>query len=430
MKNSASEGDNDLGGAGGEFLADNIIYTKGKPSFAETRTLADGQEEAKRLENTFHGSTLPNEEDARLGSPGCQHCEVVPQPLYGPGLLRLQFPHTHTLGKVLLFLGESNWRYIEQNGIVSVSMPPGSLAPLLAPILELMSPIEQRDSCATFIPANEPEQTDTNFFKIDRLPTFAAKARSEWLLRILREKRIFSVFQPIVRCAAGDDGGDKAPQTFGYECLMRATIDDEAISPLAMIEMARAAGLLFQLDLAARRSAICGAGEHEIKEKVFVNFTPNSIYNPHSCLNSTVRLIDELGFARDQIVFEIVESERLPEMRHLKRIVEYYRDNGFSVALDDVGAGFASLNVLLALRPDYVKLDRDLVRGVHQDRAKAIVARKLLETMQELELQTIAEGVETADEFEWVREHGADFAQGYYFARPAAPPPELFEQTR
>ena len=421
-KNLVSENDNGLSGTGGEFLADQIIYTRGKPSFAETHTPADDQEQAERLEHTFHGITLPNEEDALLGAPGCQHCEVVPQPLYGPGLLRLQFPHTHTLGKVLLFLGDSNWQHTEHNGIVSVSMPTGSLAPLLTPILELMSPIEQRDSCATFTPANAADQTETNFFKIDRLPTFAAKARSEWLLRILREKRIFSVFQPIVRCA---DSGGKAPQTYGYECLMRATIDDEAVPPLAMIDMARSAGLLFQLDLAARRAAICGAGEYGIREKIFVNFTPNSIYNPHSCLNSTVRLIDELGFARDQIVFEIVESERLPEMRHLKRIVDYYRDNGFCVALDDVGAGFASLNVLLALRPDYVKLDRDLVRGVNQDRAKAVVLRKLLETVQELSLQTIAEGVETADEFEWVRAHGADFAQGYYFARPAVPPPVI-----
>ncbi len=421
-KNLVSENDNGLSDTGGEFLADQIIYTRGKPSFAETHTPADDQEQAERLEHTFHGITLPNEEDALLGAPGCQHCEVVPQPLYGPGLLRLQFPHTHTLGKVLLFLGDSNWQHTEQNGIVSVSMPTGSLAPLLTPILELMSPIEQRDSCATFTPANAADQTETNFFKIDRLPTFAAKARSEWLLRILREKRIFSVFQPIVRCA---DSGGKAPQTYGYECLMRATIDDEAVPPLAMIDMARSAGLLFQLDLAARRAAICGAGEYGIREKIFVNFTPNSIYNPHSCLNSTVRLIDELGFARDQIVFEIVESERLPEMRHLKRIVDYYRDNGFCVALDDVGAGFASLNVLLALRPDYVKLDRDLVRGVNQDRAKAVVLRKLLETVQELSLQTIAEGVETADEFEWVRAHGADFAQGYYFARPAVPPPVI-----
>ena len=128
---------------------------------------------------------------------------------------------------------------------------------------------------------------------------------------------------------------------------------------------------------------------------------------------------------RSQVVFEITESERLPAVKHLQRIVQFYREEGFQVALDDVGAGYSSLNVLVQLKPDFVKLDMGLVRDVDRDPAKAIVARKLIETVKELELATIAEGIERVEELEWVRERGADFAQGYFFARPAVPPPPL-----
>lgn len=404
------------------FAADKIAFISGKPSANQAHTLTEELVRADQLEHTYHGMTLPNEEDVTIGAPGCQHCEVTPMSIRGPGVLQLQFPHTHTLGKILTYLNESAWQFGEQDGVVSVEIPDGSLAPILSPVVEMLSFVEQRDSKATFHPAGEIESAE-NFFKIDALPAFVAKTRSEWLLDILREERIHSVFQPIVKCA---DGKRTRDEIFGYECLMRASVDGKPVSPGAMIEMARGAGLVFQLDLAARRAAITGAAAHRIKEKVFINFTPNSIYNPFTCLNSTVRMIDELGFAHERIVFEIIESERLPEMKHLKRIVEFYRENGFGVALDDVGAGFSSLNVLVALRPDYVKLDMSLIRDVHQDAAKAVIARKLLETAQELEMKTIAEGVETADELAWVKRYGADFVQGYYFARPAAPPPPLF----
>lgn len=409
-----------------EFAADNIVFAAGEamesvphPSEAEESLRAE------QFEHTFHGMTLPNAEEVEIGKPGCQHCEVTPAALQGPGTLQLQFPHTHTLGKVMSFLSESIWNYEEKDGVVSIEVPTVSLAPLLSPLMEVMSSVERRDSKAAFQPTTDGEPgLEKKFFQIDALPVFAAKMQSEWLLDILREERIYTVFQPIVRCADGEceDGGD---EIYGYECLMRAEVDGKPAAPKIMIDMARSAGLLFQLDLAARRAALTGAASHGIKQKIFINFTPNSIYNPYSCLNSTVRLIDELGFLREQVVFEIIESERLPEMKHLQRIIGYYRENGFGVALDDVGAGFSSLNMLVALRPDYIKLDMFLMRGVHQDTGKALVARKLIETARELELQTIAEGIETAEELDWAKQHGANFVQGYYLARPGTPPPVL-----
>jgi EAL domain-containing protein (putative c-di-GMP-specific phosphodiesterase class I) len=122
------------------------------------------------------------------------------------------------------------------------------------------------------------------------------------------------------------------------------------------------------------------------------------------------------------VVFEITEAEDAGDVGHLKNIVDYYRGRGFRVALDDVGSGYSSLNLLHQLRPDFVKLDMELVRGVADDPYKATVASKLLELARSLGVATVAEGVETEGELRWVREQGADYTQGYLIARPQSSP--------
>ena len=395
--------------------ADAVVFKKGAPSLGPKDTRERERDKAEALEGVAHGVTLPLAEDVPVGAPGCQCCEVLPQPFEGPGVLELRFGHTHTLGKVLVLLADSHWEHVEQGGTVRVRVPE-SLAPLLAPIMDRLSWPEKRDARARFLPEGLAQGGP---FDVEALPALAAKVRVDWLLRILREDRLRAVFQPILS-TKGANG-----EVHGYECLLRGDVDGEAVGAGPMLEMARGAELLFQFDLAARRAALLGAAEHRIKEKIFVNFAPNAIYNPYSCLDSTVRLVDKLKIARERVVFEIIESERLPEPAHLKNIATYYREHGFGVALDDVGAGFSSLSLLTLLKPDYVKLDMSLIRNVDEDPARALVARKLLETARELGLKTVAEGVESPGEYAWLREHGADFVQGYLFARPAAPPPSV-----
>ncbi len=411
-----------------KLQADKILYRNGPVPLGAAHTRGEEEEQASALEGVHHGMTLPNREDVLVGRPGCQHCEVLPIPLRGPGTVHLRFPHTYTLGKILGYLAKSSWRHSEQNGSLSVYVPSGSLAPLLAPIVDCLSSTELRDSRAMFQPEGQLVQV-SDYFEIESLAQFVLQARADWLLDVLREQRLYSVFQPIVRCSprAGDNSGKNnvANEIYGYECLLRADVEGETVSPSVIMDLARGVGMLFQVDLAARRSSITGAARHNIREKVFINFSPNSIYNPYSCLDSTVQMIDELGLKRDQVVFEIIESERLPEMSLLKLIMRFYREKGFGVALDDVGAGYSSLAVLLELRPDYIKIDRELIQGVDADADKAVVVRKLIETAQHLNIQTVAEGIETAAEAEWARAHGVDFLQGYFFARPAVPPPGI-----
>ncbi len=214
-------------------------------------------------------------------------------------------------------------------------------------------------------------------------------------------------------------------RVFAYECLLRGRLDDgRELSAGQILGAAREAGLLFHVDREARLTAIRDAGLHGIATPLFINFNPTAIYDPQFCLRTTVAAARATGIAAERFVFEVIESDAVDDLDHLLRILNYYRDAGFRVALDDLGSGYASLNLLAQLRPDFVKFDRELIRAIDRDPYKQKVVRKLIELALELEIGTVAEGIERREEWQWLRDAGIQYAQGYWFARPASPPPE------
>lgn len=156
-----------------------------------------------------------------------------------------------------------------------------------------------------------------------------------------------------------------------------------------------------------------------IDKKAFINFIPTSIYSPEFCLKSTVQLANRLGVDPDQLVFEVVETDKVDDTEHLKTILAYYREKGFRYALDDVGAGFSTAELLSELRPHYMKLDMKYVQGVSKDPGKQKTAEALLEQALRLKSVPLAEGIETRVDFEWLRDRGYQLFQGYLFGKPA-----------
>lgn len=349
-------------------------------------------------------------------SPGCLRCETLPSPLIGPGTLHFRFPLSHSRAKILRWLqeGEAIWR--ESEDLVSVQIAESDLTARVQSLTAALTVTEQADVRVLFEPDSQPLKL-RDYFNVESLQQFAAKTQSGWLLDLLENDRLTTVFQPIVECSTRE--------IFAYECLMRGMEGERLIPPMKMLEVARGAGLLFQLDRMARLTSIRQAHRWGIESKIFINFTPTAIYDPINCLRSTIEAVDSLGIEHERIVFEVIESESVNEVGHLNRILDFYREAGFLVALDDLGSGYSSLNLLSQLRPDFVKLDRDLISGITGDQFKAMLAAKLIEAANGLGLQTVAEGVETAEEWDWLCAHGATFAQGYYLAKPAAPPPLL-----
>ena len=281
----------------------------------------------------------------------------------------------------------------------------------------------EQETTRVLLVASDSEVGVRELIHMEALSSLVARVEGERIVELLRENRLTSWFQPIVELSNGTDvnGGYTV---FAYECLARGVDPDGSlINPGEMFSVAREAGLLFYLDRAARLSAIEHATTHQVSSTIFINFNPTAIYSPENCLATTIEAIEKRGIPRERIVFEVVESDSVGEVSHLRSILDYYRSRGFRVALDDMGAGFNSLLSLNDLRPDFVKMDIELIRGVDADPFKARIASNMLDLANKLEIPSVVEGVENEGEYQWVREHGAHYAQGFFFARPAPVPP-------
>jgi EAL domain-containing protein (putative c-di-GMP-specific phosphodiesterase class I) len=235
---------------------------------------------------------------------------------------------------------------------------------------------------------------------------------------VLAEAELWSVYQPIVSLA------DRS--VVAHEALLRGVVDGREVGGGDLFFVAEQAGWLHRLDRIGRESAITGAVPWLGDDDLFVNFNPTSIYRPQVCLASTERAVHDTGISPGQLVFEVVESHAIADRGHLVSVLDHYRSLGWRVALDDVGAGWSSLSLLAAVRPDVVKLDKRLVQELPNDGARTVLTA-VTELAHQLGAVVVAEGVETERLAEEVTALGADLGQGWLFGRPVRPAPPVEE---
>lgn len=346
----------------------------------------------------------------------CARCEALPSQIAGVGSLYLWFPLGHSINKVVRLFDKLGYdtQCLEADQCLLVTLNQAKIKDLAIALTENLTPQELKDTQVLFMP-NMAKPQLCDFPRVTGLSRFITLSQSGWLLDMMSTGRITSHFQPIVYA-------EDTARVFGQEALLRGVDEDGSlVFPGRILDLARDADLLFQLDLAARQSAIQQATQHQIKDHIFINFIPTAIYDPAFCLSSTIDTIDAAGIPHEHVVFEVVESDQACDS-HLKNILSFYRKAGFRVALDDLGAGYSGLNLIHQLRPDFIKLDMDLTRNVHRDPYKALIAAKILEVAQQLNILAIAEGIESPEELHWVKTHGADFVQGYLIGKPTSPP--------
>lgn len=350
-------------------------------------------------------------------SSACACRSILRSPAADAGRLFLWFPIPHTLAKVTNHLRKQALEYelMHERPGLSLCCQPGQAQDVARSLSQILAVRELKETQVLFIRGTTQPQLH-DFSDIASLQRFINFSQSDWLVDMMASNQFTNHFQPIVFIK-------DTSQIFGYESLLRG-LDDQGnvMSPAPIFQLATESGLLPQLDQIARLSTIAQAAQHQIQDHIFINFTPTALYDPVFCLRSTVEAIDQAGIAHDRIVFEVVESDNPQDLSHLKSVLKYYRDAGFQIALDDLGSGYSGLNLLHQIRPDFIKLDMELIRDVHKDLYKASITEKLLEIAQQLDIQTVAEGIECVEELNWLRERGATFAQGYLIARPSAVP--------
>jgi EAL domain-containing protein (putative c-di-GMP-specific phosphodiesterase class I) len=211
----------------------------------------------------------------------------------------------------------------------------------------------------------------------------------------------------------------------GYEFLMRPLPELPPFRPAELFEKARRIGQHSFLDREARHSAIrIGAAHLQNGMKRFINFLPSSLHCPDTCLKGTFEMMKETGTDPGDYVFEVMETEPLDDPR-LMKVFDVYRQEGVRVALDDVGTGFATLDAVDRLQPDYVKMDRKWVSNCDSDVGKQRYIGQLLDRVARFHGVVLAEGVERMQEWDHLRKAGVSLFQGYLFGRASPVPADM-----
>ncbi len=234
------------------------------------------------------------------------------------------------------------------------------------------------------------------------------------LRRLIEFKLLTPVFQPIVAV--------ENPRIIGYEALIRGPEDSPLHKPDALFSVARESRLLAALEFACREVSCERFAELALPGKLFLNMSPISFTDSQYRDGVTREILQRVGLSAERLVFELTESQPLDELDLLRAASDHFRRQGFAVALDDLGAGYAGLRVWSELCPDYVKIDRHFISGIDKDPVKREFVRAMLDIAHRMGHKAIAEGIETAAEFDTLVTMGVEYAQGYFIAHPQALP--------
>jgi EAL domain-containing protein (putative c-di-GMP-specific phosphodiesterase class I)/DNA-binding NarL/FixJ family response regulator len=222
----------------------------------------------------------------------------------------------------------------------------------------------------------------------------------ERIRRVIDERLFDTVFQPIVRL---DDN-----LVIGHEALSRFRTA-HAQRPDLWFAEAEQVGLRLALELMTARVAVERFEAARIEGFLSLNASPET-------LAECGELIGGLGGER--IVVEVTEHSAIADYEALRPALAALRERGVRIAVDDAGAGFASLRHALQLEPDYIKLDVSLTQSIDRDRKRRALAAGMIGFANELGAEIVAEGIEAEAELLTLRELGVPFGQGFLVGRP------------
>ena len=239
----------------------------------------------------------------------------------------------------------------------------------------------------------------------------ASEHEREMLEECLDGGHLRLALQPIV--------GGKSGEIRAFECLLRSN-HSVLDGPLSIIRAAERHQMLPQLGQAVSKHAANWMGQLPKDIKLFMNLHPDELADPDGMCAS----LEPLKPWAERVVLEITERSRLQGIEAWDESVERVTAMGFAIAVDDLGAGYSSLSVLAELQPSFIKVDMSIVRGIDCDPRKQRLVDLLCRFADATEATLIAEGVETGEEAEALRDCGAHLLQGYLFGKPSTDLPD------
>jgi diguanylate cyclase (GGDEF)-like protein len=214
----------------------------------------------------------------------------------------------------------------------------------------------------------------------------------------------------------------------GWEALARGPEGSTFRSPVMLFQTAEELGRLFALEKLCREAAISNVGELKDGQKLFLNIHPKTMADPDFSPGQTLELMEKYNLTPDNIVFEITEQHSVQDFDLFYRTLAHYRSQGFQIAVDDAGAGYAGLTLIAELQPDYIKLDKSLIDDIHKDPVKRALVETTATFADKIGSRIIGEGIESRDQAVCLKDIGVHCGQGYFLAHPCCPKPDVNEE--
>jgi EAL domain-containing protein (putative c-di-GMP-specific phosphodiesterase class I) len=245
-----------------------------------------------------------------------------------------------------------------------------------------------------------------------------ARHRADTLLGVILKGDLNVRFEPLIDL--------RRSEVFAYEALVRGPQGSALRTPKQLFRQAAEAGLVYELDCLCRRVALENSGVIPRGKKLFLNVLPTSISDPNLSADGLRKILEEYPLRPTDLVLEISERESIENFATFREMRDSCRELGIQVAVDDAGAGHASLEAVMEIAPDYLKADMGLVRGIDTDPPRQEVMKSLNAVARRIGARAVAEGIETEGELRIVRELGIRYGQGFLFGEALTPdsPPD------
>lgn len=228
--------------------------------------------------------------------------------------------------------------------------------------------------------------------------------------KIVAQKDIYLLAQPIIDIATGE--------VRAWEMLTRGPKGSLLESPLQLFSVARQTGMLYDLELIVFEKTLNQIQSTGCTQDIFINFTPITLGHQRFIRDIKKLLAKNKNITPRQITLEITERDAIEGMENFLYNIKVLRMLGFRVAVDDTGAGYASLHSISEIMPDIIKIDRSVIQDIDKNSVKESMLKGLLIIAKEAGSLVVAEGIENKEEALVLSRNKVDLAQGYYYARP------------
>ena len=211
----------------------------------------------------------------------------------------------------------------------------------------------------------------------------------------------------------------------GFEGLIRGPLGSPWQAPQQLFAAAERHGRRRRLESACRATVINAFARQQLPGKLFINSSPDCLDDDFIGNGRSDDLLRQTGISPGRVVIELTENQRINDYPDIHRVLAHYRSQGYRIAIDDLGEGFANLRMWSEIHPDYVKIDRHFIDGIAQDKLKHHFVKAIQNLAESCSATVIAEGIENEDDRLAVRDLGITLGQGYLVAMPVAEPRTL-----